>query len=135
MADRLLKPMAGCLEAGVVSLFGVFSIGASGAITSSSCKGFSVIKTAAKTGRYTITLQDKYVGLLDHRFSLEGPADAAYGTGGSVVFSRGVDVVGAGGVPLLFLQIASSAAAPVDTDAPSGTKVYIYLVLKNSTAY
>lgn len=133
MADRSFKQFQGTLEAGVVKLYGQFTIGAAGAITASSGKGFSIVKTATKTGRYTITLQDKYNALLAYSVQVEGPADAAYGTGGVVTFIRGTAVGAA--VPLLYVQLASAAAGPVDTDAPTGTKVYIELTLKNSTAY
>jgi len=133
MANRIFKPFGGAIEAGVVKLFGVFTIGAAGAITASSTKGFTVTKTAAKVGRYTIALQDKYNALLGYSIQVEGPADAAYGSGGVVTFVRGVDVGAA--VPQLFIQLASAAASPADTDAPTGTRVYVELTLKNSTAW
>lgn len=133
MADRSFKQFQGTLEAGVVKLYGQFTIGASGAITASSGKGFSIVKTAAKTGRYTITLQDKYNALLSYSVQVEGPADAAFGAGGILTFIRGAAVGAA--TPLLYVQLASSVAAPADAEAPTGTKVYIELTLKNSTAY
>lgn len=133
MANRMFKQFQGTLEAGIVKLYGTITIGASGAVSASSCKGFSVVKTATKTGRYTLTLQDKYTGLLAASFTLQGAADAAFGSAGSHCFVRGVSVTTT--IPLLYLQIATAAASPVDTEAPSGTIVYVELTLKNSTAY
>lgn len=133
MANRLFKQFQGTLEAGVVKLYGSFTLGASGAVASSSCKGFTVTKTASKTGRYTLTLQDKYNGLLAANVVLQGADDAAYGSAGSLCFLRGVAVAAA--TPLLYVQVATAVASPADAEAPSGTIVYVELTLKNSTAY
>lgn len=136
MANRSFKQFQMTLEGGVVKLYGYITIGSSGAISASGCKGFSVAKTATKTGRYTLTLEDKYMALLAAQFTVQGPADAAFGTTcGSLAFIRGEDVAAAGGTPLLYLQIAGATTSPADTEAPSGTKVFIELTLKNSTAY
>ena len=57
MANRRFKQMQSLtLESGIVSLFGSLTIGAAGAIDSSSCKGFSVALTGSEDGRYTVNL-------------------------------------------------------------------------------
>lgn len=132
MANRTLKQPY-TLEAGVVSLYGYIILGASGAISAQKCKGFKVTKTATKTGRYTIELEDKYNGLLGVKATFEGAADATYGTGGVIGFVRAPAVSAT--PPLLYFQVASAVAAPVDVEAPSGTKIYFALTLKNSTAF
>lgn len=63
MANRRFLPPLGALEVDVVELFGKISIGASGAVSSSSGKGIaSVVRNSA--GKYTITLSDRYNSLL-----------------------------------------------------------------------
>lgn len=132
MANRTWKDSK-VLEQGVVKLFGTLVIGSTGAITSQSCKGFSVAKTASETGRYTVTLEDKYNGFLGANVTLEGAADTAFASAGLAHFVRNVAV--SASVPKLDLQISSAVATPADIDLPSGTKVYIELTLKNSSAW
>lgn len=82
MATRIPGVMknVGTYRRGTVLITGTLLIGAAGALTSfvcEACASTGIIKTAAKTGRYTVTLGRKYrnprvVGLV-----LIGPADAA----------------------------------------------------------
>jgi hypothetical protein len=71
----------GTLRRGEVEITGTLLIGAAGALTSFVCEAVAtggIIKTAAKTGRYTVTLLRKY---RNPRFigapTLIGPTDAA----------------------------------------------------------
>ena len=97
MANRLYKQFQGTLESGVVMLYGSAVTSTSGTIASKTGKGLTITKTAAETGRYTVTLADKYTALLNCRVVLVGAADAAYtGSKGLVSFLRNVDVSGVG---------------------------------------
>lgn len=63
-----------------VILTGTITIGAAGAVSSSSAECATVVKTATKTGRYTVTLDRKYRSVRGLGApGLVGPADAAFG--------------------------------------------------------
>jgi hypothetical protein len=126
MARKLKFPnlRAGARNAIVIS--GTITLGASGAIASAA--GFcpsaaasvapGVVKTAAKTGRYTVTLDRKYQTVRPIGVSLEGPADTAMGnTDGNAVVVRNV------GTQSFDIQtlLASSGA---DTNSTSGNKIH-----------
>lgn len=131
MADVGFKPTY-CREAGVVKLYGTFTTTTSGTIGSSSCKGFSVAKTATETGRYTVTLGDKWNGLLGVNVAIEGAADAAYtASQGLCSLLRNVDVSSAKTLDIQFADPATSA----DAELEDGAKVYIEITLKNSSAW
>jgi hypothetical protein len=134
MANRLLKPMAGCLEAGVVKLYGSFTTSTSGTIASSSCKGFSVAKTSAETGRYTVTLADTWYALLHVSAVIAGTTDAAMTTGAGIsYFLRNVSV--ADSTPTFDIQFCSPDGSPADAELEDAASVYIEITLKNSSAY
>lgn len=83
MASRNMHRDLGSLTKGVVSLYGRVLLGASGAISTATLpitQGFTIVKTAAKTGRYTVTLQDRYFSLLGVNVTILGATDAAYTT-------------------------------------------------------
>jgi hypothetical protein len=71
----------GTYRRGAVIVTGTILIGASGAVTSFVCEAVDsssgVVKTAAKTGRYTVTLLRKYRNPRVTNLSLIGPTDAA----------------------------------------------------------
>lgn len=134
MANRLLKPLAGCLEAGVVKLFGSFVTSTSGTIASSSCKGFTVAKTATETGRYTVTLADTYTALLGVNVSIVGAADAAYTNAkGLTHILRNVSV--ADSTPTFDIQFNDPDGSPADAELADAASVLIEITLKNSSAY
>lgn len=134
MANRYFKQFTHTLEQGVVKLFGTMTVGAAGAISSSSCKGFDVVKTATETGRYTITLEDKYTSLLHCGVVVQGAADAAYTTAcGLGHMLRGVAVSAA--TPVLYVQFVDREAVPADADLETGAVVYFEITLKNSSAF
>ncbi len=131
MANRLYKQFTNTLEAGIVKLYGTATTTTSGAIGSSSAKGFTIAKTAAEAGRYTLTLADSYIGLLSLSAVVEGAADTAYTTtAGLVAFVRSVDVVTN---KVILLQFADKAFA--DAELEDAAKFYVEITLKNSTAY
>lgn len=132
MADRLFKQFQGTIEQGVVKLFGKVTFGASGAVSSSTTKGASIAKTAAETGRYTVTLEDSYIGgLLSFCGCMAIAADAAAGTDGYLVAIRNVAVTGS--TPTFDIQVTDAAGA--DTNPASGFVLYYEVTLKNSEGF
>lgn len=133
MANRLYKGECRYLESGIVKLYGKVVTSTSGTISTSSCKGFSIAKTGSETGRYTITLSDKYTALRGVSVVVQGAADAAYTTAkGLNYFVRGVDVDAS--TPLLYLQFNRTDTA-ADAELEDSAEFYIELTLKNSGAY
>lgn len=130
MANRYFKDTVKTLESAIVKLYGSVTFGASGAVSSSSCKGFSVAKTSGKTGRYTITLEDKYNSIKGCFVSLVGPDDAAATTAaGYWTFLRNDDVASAGTFDVQFVRTDTGA----DADPTSGNIALLEITLKNSS--
>lgn len=134
MANRTFSKDAVTLEKGVVKLFGHVVTTTSGTIGSQSCKGFSVVKTSAKTGRYTITLDDYYVSFLAAQTTVVGAADAGYTSAkGLTSFLRNVAVDSSH--KTFDVQFCDRQTAPADADLESGAEFYIEITLKNSSVY
>lgn len=132
MANRLLKPLKGCLEAGVVKLFGSVTTSTSGTIASQACKGFSVAKTATKTGRYTVTLADKYNGLLACAVVVQGADDAQVASAKGVqAMLRAVDMTNG----VFKVQFLDRQTQPADAELEDGAIFRLEITLKDSTAY
>ena len=133
MANRLLRPLSGSLTNGVVKLYGYIATSTSGTISSTTgTKGMTITKTASETGRYTLTLSDKYQSLLACSVAIQGAADAAYTTAkGLTWILRGVDVSAT--TPVLYLQFNDPDGSAADAELEDGAKVYIELTLKNSS--
>jgi len=96
-------------------------LGASGVISSTDCEGFTVTKTAAKTGRYTIQLVDslgKPITALKFRggyASILGPDDAAAAAGKGTKFRWRADTIATNGQ--IFLQWQRNNGITDDNDA------------------
>jgi len=83
----------GTYRRGAVVITGTILIGASGAVTSFVCEAVDsstgIVKTASKTGRYTVTFLRKYKNVRVTSMELIGPADAALtATDGNDLFIR-----------------------------------------------
>jgi hypothetical protein len=112
--------------------FATLAIGAAGAISSTDIQGgaLTVVKTAAKTGRYSFTLHRgfgkiKYISVP----SIEGPADAAFGnTNANAAGVRNVNA--SAGTFDIQLFLASTGA---DTDAASGYNVRVEVAVTDYT--
>lgn len=104
---------------GVVILDGTVVIGASGAVSSQDCNGFTVTKAA--TGRYTCTTTHTYSKFLGATILVD-----AQGTPSDLV-------------PQIYAEYASGAisfsllAATTETNPASGDTLYITLIMKAST--
>lgn len=111
-------------------LTGVVVLGASGAISSQVCEGFTVAKTAAKTGRYTVTLDKKYNTIEFGSCVQEISADtAAVQAKGVVMALRGVSASG----KVAFFQatiVPTAAAAGADAEPADSVTLRILIVAK-----
>lgn len=133
MANRYMKQFVATLEAGVAKLYGEVTTSTSGTIASQSCKGFTVSKTAGETGRYTVTLSDKYNKLLSVCVTVVGATDAAYtAADGLVSFLRNDSVASNGAT--FNVQFADPATS-ADAEIEDGAKFKLEITLKNSTAF
>lgn len=130
MANRRFKQFQGSLESGLVKLFGKATFGSSGAVSSSTCQGFSIAKTGSETGRYTVTLNDKYSELKGCHVTLVGPADAALTDASGVISSIRNDAVSSS--KTFDIQFSSNVNL-ADADPSSGNKMYLEITLKNSS--
>jgi hypothetical protein len=129
MANRSFSQGKGYLEKGVCHVFCAIVLGTSGAVTATGSGGkgvASVVKTAGKVGRYTITLQDRYMSVLSARVTFIGTTDAAAG-GSSAGYFRNNNLATA--TKTIDVQLAS---AGTDAEADNNTVVLIELVLKDS---
>lgn len=130
-ANRYFRPMSGVLESGIVKLFGKVVTSTSGTVSSTSCKGFSIAKTSAKTGRYTVTLENLYKGLKSVNVMIVGSTDAAYTSAkGIVSFLRNVAVDSTGTFDIQFADADGSAA---DAELEDAAQFYVEITLKNSS--
>lgn len=130
MANRMYYPPQGSLNVNVVKLYGKFTIGSSGAVASSSCKGFAVTEQAAETGRYLVTLEDSYNYFLGCHVTVEVAADSAIGSSAGFIPSvRNVSVNDS--TPTFDIQFSDAAGA--DADPTSGFVVYLEIALQNSS--
>lgn len=131
MANRSFKRDASTLEAGIVKLWGKVTTSTSGTIASTSCKGFAVTKTGSETGRYTVTLTDRYSSFKHCSVVVQGAADAAYTTGkGLVSFIRGVDMTN----KVFYIQFVDADGSPADAELEDSAIFYLEITLKNTAA-
>jgi len=131
MANRRFKQLSNfTLETAIVKLYGEFTIGSSGAVSSSQAQGFSIAKTATETGRYTLTLNDSYYALKGCQVSIVGPADAALTDASGIVASLRNDAVASS--KTLDIQFSSNVDL-ADADPSSGIRVLVEITLKNSS--
>lgn len=109
-------------------LTGVVTLGATGAIASQACEGFTVAKTATKTGRYTATIDKAYFAIAFASCVQEISADtAAVQAKGVVMCLRGVSASG----KTAFFQstiVPTAAAAGADAE-PADNVVLRFLIV------
>ena len=111
-------------------LTGVVVLGASGAISSQSCDGFTVVQTATETGRYTATLGKKYNTVEYAHAVIEGAADAVpIQAKGQVVMLRNVSASGKR-VDFQVLTPSLAAGAAVDILPEDSTTLRIVIIAK-----
>lgn len=141
MANRGFDRQVGSVRKGVVKLYGRFTTTTSGTIstvagsfTSARQAGFSVVKTATKTGRYTVTLQDKFTELCGVHTTVIGTADAAYVAGKGFVasFVRNDAASTSKTFDIQFTRI-NGTTDYADTELADAAVVLIEITLTNSS--
>ncbi len=127
MSSRYYKEGCQALEKGTVKLWGRFVVGASGAIASQDCKGFSVALNASP-GTYIATLEDTFMGLLMFHANVIDAVAAGEGKFAQItaeaVATKAAKTIG-------FTMIATDDG--LAADVASGGIVLIEITLKNST--
>jgi hypothetical protein len=136
MADRAFRQNIGTLTPGLIILSGYCTTTTSGTLATTSTSkqfGFSVAKTAAKTGRYTITLQDPYTEFVNCNVTLTGPADVIWTANkGQFLGCRNLPAAGVK-VTTFDIQFGLTAdATHTDTEIADGAAFYLTILLKNS---
>lgn len=129
MADRSFHPWKGGLEIDPVVLWGTITIGATGAVSSSSGKGIaSVVRDSA--GKYTITLSDRYNAFLWGSANVLNSTLSDPTTVGiyANLFSEAVNNA-TPTVVIQFVALDDGAAA----DPANGAVVYFKLEMRNSS--
>lgn len=103
---------------------GSFAPAGTGAVTDVKGRGFTVARTG--TGEFTVTLEDKYVELLDAQTTLQlATAADQYAQLGAI------DVVSAKTVVINVWDVSGAAVADVAADA--NNRVNFCLMLRNSS--
>ncbi len=102
---------------GVIVITGTILIGAAGAITTTVCELASVVKTAAKTGRYTVTFYRKYRNVRVNGLVTIGPADAAL-TSTDGIFLSARNVSGTS------IDIQASQVSLADANPTNGNSIH-----------
>lgn len=129
MANRNFYPNHKSLEVDVVHLYAQITIGASGAVSSSSGLGIASVVKESAAGQYTITLSDSYNKLLHANVFALSTTDAAQTVGTAFrVQSQAVDAA----TPTLVIQ-ASDTATGADANPTSGDVLYVKIELRNSS--
>lgn len=130
MADRRFFLPEGSLQARVVELFVDITVGASGAVTSGTGLGVTSVVKESAAGQYTITLQDRYNGLLSASVALVHSTDSDPATVG--VFTRLNAEAVTAATPTVTLQCFTGDDG-ADANPASGARLLVCLKLKNST--
>lgn len=128
----LYQPMAA--EPGLVEIYGEFTTTTSGTIDTAATSGgvgiTSIVKTASKTGRYTITLASTFKKLKFAEAIIIGADDAAFTDAkGCDPRLRDDDIASDGTIELQFVDADSGA----DAELQDAAKVLFKLVLKNTS--
>jgi hypothetical protein len=124
-------------SAAITSFAGRVVTSTGGAVASTDCEGFTVTKTASKTGRYTVQLVDirgQAVTALKLRgcmVSLIGPDDAALTTNKGVTGLVRAETVATNGQ--FFIQFVQSNAGNADTEVQDGASFDIIFWVKDSS--
>ena len=112
----------------VVLLNGVVTCGANGAVSSQDCDGFTVTQTGSEDGRFTVTLTETWLKIMNVLVVREISADTAeVQAKGSVVALRSVSESS----KTLAVQYSippTAAAAGADADVEDSTKLRITVI-------
>jgi len=129
LADRNFFRNHMSLETDVVHLYARITIGASGAVSSSSGLGIASVVKQASAGQYTVTLSDRYNQLLHANVTVISAVDAAQTVGTAYrIQSEAVNSA----TPNLIIQ-ASDTATGADANPTSGDILLLKIELRNSS--
>lgn len=114
---------------GIVTVEGYFLPNGSSAIAASSvvAPGVASVAHAGSTGKYTLTLNEKYVRLLSAQFSVQRSADTW-----THVTLGAVDVTGAKTIGIKVWEEAAGAVGLADMASNASNKIYFRLALQTS---
>lgn len=133
MADRMFRPPPQTLETDPIILWGNMTVGASGAVSSSTAGNGRGISTIVRNsaGKYTLTLSDAYPSFLYADAKVLNSTLSDPNTVGilSTVFSQAVSTIATPTVVIQFFDVATGAAA----DPANGAVVYFEIKVKNSS--
>lgn len=127
MANRTLHD-ARSLDREVVSLFGVLTIGATGAISSQDCNGFSVARTGV--GAWTITLTDRWSSLLNvHATYLH----ATTVDGGKLELVANNVAAAAKTITTKWVSDDAAGGTFAVIDPADGAQVFLHIIVRNTS--
>lgn len=127
MANRSFHKPLGHLEIDVVTLFGTITIGASGAVSSSTGKGIASVALSG-TGGYIVTLSDTYNALL---YADAKVLDATDENPASVGIHTRLHAANVSTPSVTFQCFAGDDGA--DAHPADGAVIYFMIVLRNSS--
>lgn len=122
MANRNFVEFQKTLSRGVVSLYAKINIGATGAVSSVQMAPGITSVARQSAGQYLIVLDDQYNALLCPSFEI---LNATAVDVGPQVVSETVSTT----KQIVFRTLTGAVA----TDPPSGSAIFVVLILKNST--
>lgn len=133
MADRYYKQFQMSAESGLVKLYGKVVTSTSGTVSSTSCVGLSIAKTGGEVGRYTVTLEDYFVGGLKAcSVAIVGTTDAAYTSAkGLTHILRNVSVSGT--AKTFDIQFNDPDGSAADAELEDAAVFYVEVTVKNSS--
>lgn len=132
MPEFLKYPFGGSAIPGLTIVGARFTTSTAGAISGTpEVAGCSIAKTAAKTGRYTITLARPSGRIFGALVTIVGPDDAALTTTkGLDAVVRDDDIASDGTIEV---QLVQTNAGNADTEVQDGASVRILLFLSDTT--
>jgi len=137
---RVTQPDRGTVgRRGVTRFYHAITLTTSGTIGSQDSvqiSGISAVKTAAKTGRYTLTLPDAFKTFLGGFVTLIGVTDASFGaiTTGNKWFFRNNNIDGGTKAGTIDVQFATNDGTNItDAELPTNTVIKLELALEWGT--
>lgn len=126
MTHGMLFPEVGSKNTDVSRIFAKIVIGASGAITTESCRGANWVKHG-NTGQYTVTLLNSFAHLLGFTWGVQHTA------GGSAIVQVESEDVDNATAPTLTVQAYNASDGTTAVDLPDGSTLFVEFALSSST--
>lgn len=129
MANRIFRQPLGSLENDMVTIYGNFAVGSTGAVGTTSGKGVTSV-TRDSAGQYTVLLQDSYDSVFWASAAIKDTANSDPSTVG-VIARWEADSINDSTPTVQFQFFALDDGAVADP--ASGAVVYFKLELRNSS--